>query len=78
MLMSTCRNCGKSIIKLGLSQGPETSPDRRSWMTNDSDGNTICHAPPWGMPMPREPQNDAHSNVPDEHHQSHRSAAAGR
>jgi len=47
-------------------------------MTNDSDGNTICHAPPWGMPMPREPQNDAHSNVPDEHHQSHRSAAAGR
>ncbi len=56
-LKGMCRKCGTSIIKPARSQGPGTSPELSSWMTNDSDGDTICHAPPGGMP--HEPQNDA-------------------
>jgi membrane protein len=53
----TCRKCGKSIIKPARPLGPGTSPERGPWMTNDSDGDAICTAPPGSMP--HEPQNSA-------------------
>jgi hypothetical protein len=56
MLKSTCRKCGKSIIKPAQSWGPGTSPGRSSWMTNDSDGDAICHARSAGVP--HEPQSE--------------------
>jgi len=56
MLVSNCRNCGKSIIKREQSRGPG-SPDRSSWLTNDSDGDTTCYASPEGVP--HQPENDA-------------------
>jgi hypothetical protein len=59
-LEGMCRKCGKSIIKPARSRGLGTSPERSSWMTNDSDGDAICSAPPGGMP--HEPQNDAEAN----------------
>ncbi|HEX6527274.1 MAG TPA: PP2C family protein-serine/threonine phosphatase [Streptosporangiaceae bacterium] len=55
-LQSTCRRCGKSIMA-ARPRDPGTSPDRSSWMTNDSDGDAICHAPPGGMT--HQPQNNA-------------------
>src|ERR1700747_1215538 len=45
----------KSIIKPARSLGLGTSPERISWMTNDSDGDAICHAPPVACPARAEP-----------------------